>query len=433
MFEEFAQRRQALLDVLGEDLAVVLPSAVEKVRNNDAHFPFRQSSDFYYLTGFEEPESLMVLSKQKGVITFTLFCRTKDPQKELWDGLRVGLDDAKALYGADQSYPIDEVGTVLPTLLDGKTTLFYPLAEDVTFDKTVLDAVRVLEQQKRAGKQPPLRLENVLPAIHEARLIKSPSEISLMQKAADISVNAHVRAMKAAKSTMHEYQLEAEILHEFMMHGARAAAYSSIVGSGKNACILHYVENNQLLGEHDLVLIDAGCEFGYYAADITRTFPVSGKFSEPQKAVYQIVLDAQLAAIDAVKPGASWNAAHEASVRVITEGLVNLGILEGKVSDLIESGAYTKYYMHRCGHWLGLDVHDAGQYKIDGQWRPLVPGMALTVEPGIYIAADDLSVDEKWRGIGIRIEDDVVVTATGCQVLTQQAPKTIEAIEALMA
>lgn len=433
MVEEFAQRRQDLLNALDDDIVILLPSATEKVRNNDAHFPFRQNSDFYYLTGFEEPGALMVLSKQKGVVNYTLFCRPKDPQKEIWDGLRVGLEGAKTDYGVDESYSIDEVSDVLPTLVDGKQTLLYPLGEDEAFDKKILDVVRTLKAQQRAGKQPPTQLENILPFIHEARLIKSSSEIALMQKAADISANAHIRAMKSAKHRMHEYQLEAEILHEFISHGARYAAYSSIVGSGNNACILHYVENNQLLGEDDLVLIDAGCEFEYYASDITRTFPVSGKFSDAQSALYKIVLDAQLAAIETIKPGASWNAAHEASVKVITEGLVKLGILKGNVDDLIQSGAYSKYYMHRCGHWLGLDVHDVGQYKIQGQWRPLKAGMALTVEPGIYISAQDTNVDEKWRGIGIRIEDDVVVTESGCEVLTEAAPKTRDAIEALMA
>ncbi|MEO0442706.1 MAG: Xaa-Pro aminopeptidase [Pseudomonadota bacterium] len=430
--QDFAKRRQALMANMEPNSIVIIASSSEKTRNRDADYPFRQDSDFYYLSGFPEPESVLVLVPGREHGETILFCRERDRDHEIWDGYRAGPEGACSIYQADDSFPITDIDDILPGLLEGRERVYYSMGKDQRFDQKVMSWVNAIRAQVRSGATPPGEFLNLDHLLHDQRLFKRAAELKVMQRAADISAEAHCQAMQICKPGMYEYQLEAELLHGFMRSGARFPAYNSIVGSGANACILHYVENNQQMKAGDLVLIDAGCELEHYASDITRTFPVSGKFSPEQKAIYQIVLDAQLAAIEQVKPGNHWNAPHEASVKVITEGLKTLGLLKGKIETLIKNEKYKRFYMHRIGHWLGMDVHDVGDYKIDGQWRMLEPGMVMTVEPGIYISADDKTVPKKWRGIGVRIEDDVAITKDGCEVLSAKVPKTIKDIEKLM-
>lgn len=430
---EFARRRQALIEQMASDSIAILPAAPERTRNRDVHYPFRQDSDFMYLTGFEEPDAVVVLIPGREHGESVLFCRERDPEKERWDGFLVGPEGAVEQYGLDDAFPIDDIDDILPGMIEGKSRVYYSMGLDAQFDAHVMEWINVIRSKVRSGAQPPgefIALEHFL---HDMRLYKSAPEIKVMERAAQISAEAHCRAMKVCKPGMFEYQLEAELTHCFMQHGSRAPAYPSIVGGGDNACILHYIDNNQPLLDGTLVLIDAGCELDCYASDITRTFPVNGKFSPEQKAVYEIVLAAQAAAIDAVHPGHHWNQPHEAAVKVLCQGLIDLGILKGTLDEVLESESYKAFYMHRTGHWLGMDVHDVGDYKVGGAWRVLEPGMVLTVEPGLYIAPDAESVDPRWRGIGIRIEDDVLVTKEGNRVLTIDVPKSVEAIEALMA
>ncbi|HEY7774296.1 MAG TPA: Xaa-Pro aminopeptidase [Marinagarivorans sp.] len=429
----FAARRQKLMAMMAPNSIAVIPAALEKTRSRDTDHHFRQDSDFFYLSGFDEPQALLVLVPGRADGEFLMFCRERNKEKEIWEGLMAGPEGALAHYGANESAAITTVDERLPKLFDGIEQVYYPLGQNDEFDQRIMGWLGVVRGQARAGAVAPTALCDVSAHIHKLRIIKCEREIELMRASCELAAKAHVRAMKVCKPGMFEYQLEAEILHTFAMSGARHAAYNTIVGGGKNACILHYTENTEALCDGDLVLIDAGCERDFYAADITRTFPVNGTFSEPQAALYQLVLDAQKAALDAIAPGRKWNEPHDASVKVLTEGLVQLGLLEGDVETLIEQGSYKRFYMHRVGHWLGMDVHDVGAYKVMGQWRFLEPGMAMTVEPGLYVAADDDAVDAKWRGIGIRIEDDVVVTESGCEVLTDGVPKTIADIEALMA
>lgn len=364
---------------------------------------------------------------------YVLFCRDRDAAKEIWDGYRAGPEGACAEYGADDAFPIDDIDEILPGLIEGRERVYYAMGKDPEFDRHVMDWVNRIRAKVRSGATPPGEFLDLDHFLHDMRLFKSAAELRVMREAGEISAAAHVRAMQACQPGMHEYELEAEITHEFMRNGARFPAYNSIVGGGRNGCILHYIENRDKLKDGDLVLIDAGCEYQGYAADITRTFPVNGKFSEAQAALYNVVLRAQEAAFAELRPGNHWNAPHDASVRVITEGLVELGLLEGDPQELIESGAYKTFYMHRIGHWLGMDVHDVGDYKVGGEWRVLEPGMVMTVEPGIYVAPDNTDVARKWRGIGIRIEDDVVITKDGYDVLTDGVPKTVAGIEELMA
>lgn len=353
-------------------------------------------------------------------------------KKALWEGAHSGLEGATAHYEADDSFPIDDLDDILPGLLENKTKVFYPMGHDLELDNSLLEWINHIRSQSRSGVVAPGELVCLDIILHEMRLFKSAAELKLMRRAAEVSANAHVKAMQVCKAGMYEYQIEAEMIYHFIQNGLRAVAYPSIVAGGKNACTLHYTENASKLKSGDLLLIDAGAECDHYAADITRTFPISGRFSEPQKQLYQLVLDAQAAALEQIKPGVPWNMAHEASVETITKGLVSLGLLKGKLKKLIKDEKYKLFYMHRIGHWLGMDVHDVGNYKIDQEWRLLEAGMVLTVEPGLYIPADCKSVDEKWRGIGIRIEDDILVTAQGYEVLTSSVPKEIAEIEALM-
>ncbi|MEE3117440.1 MAG: aminopeptidase P N-terminal domain-containing protein, partial [Pseudomonadota bacterium] len=392
-----------------------------------------QDSDFQYLTGFGEPEAVLALIPGREHGESVLFCKERNPEKELWDGFLVGPEGAIERYGLDDAFPISDIDDILPGMIEGRSRVYYPLGKDQQFDSRVMAWVKTIRSKVRTGAHPPGEFVSLEHFLHDLRLFKSASEIKAMAKAAEISAEAHCRAMKRARQGGSEYHLEAELIHTFMSHGARSTAYPSIVGSGANGCILHYIENSAPLKDGDLVLIDAGCEYQCYASDITRTFPVSGSFSPEQRALYEVVLSAQYAAIDAVRPGNHWNHPHEAALRVLTQGLIDLGLLSGSLDDAIASEAYKPFFMHRTGHWLGLDVHDVGDYKIGDAWRLLEPGMALTVEPGLYIAPDNTQVDAKWRGIGIRIEDDVVVTKDGCRVLTDGVPKTIPEIEALMA
>jgi Xaa-Pro aminopeptidase len=432
--KEFAARRRRLMDMMVRDGIAILPAAPERVRNRDVLHPFRQDSDFHYLSGFDEPDAVLVIIPGREHGESVLFCKEKDPARELWDGFLAGPEGAIEQFGVDDAFPIADIDDILPGMIEGRSRVYYPLGRDQSFDQRVMDWVKIIRSKVRSGSNPPGEFVALEHLLHDLRLIKSAAEVRVMAKAAEISCEAHVRPIKRARQGGYEYNLEAELIHTFMSHGARSTAYPSIVGGGANACILHYIENDAPLKEGDLVLIDAGCEYECYASDITRTFPVSGRFSAEQKALYEVVLAAQYAAIDAVHPDNHWNRPHEAALEVLVQGLVELGILQDiTVDQAIEEEAYRPYFMHRTGHWLGMDVHDVGDYKIGGAWRQLEPGMALTVEPGLYIAPDNTAVDEKWRGIGIRIEDDVVVTKDGCRVLTNGVPKEIDDIEALMA
>lgn len=430
---EYAKRRKELMRKIGPSEMLILPSAPEIVRNGDAVYHYRQNSDFYYLTGFEEPEAVVVLAPKRKEGEYILFNRVRDRDREIWDGPRAGQESARKDFLADSAFPVSELESMLPELLMGRESIHYPLGLNKEFDKILLRAINKIRSKIRGGMQPPIAFVDITSSLHEMRLFKSPAEIAIMRKAAEITAKAHLRAMEICEPGMNEYQLEAELMYEFQRNGARFPAYNPIIGSGRNSCILHYVCNSQMIADGDLVLIDAGAEYQNYAADITRTFPANGKFSAEQRAIYELVLESQLAAIKSVKPGTAWTTTQNVVVNVITQGLIDLGILRGNLDDLIEKKAYYPFYMHRSGHWLGLDVHDVGRYRIDDKWRALEPGMVLTVEPGIYISADIPSVNKRWHNIGVRIEDDVLVTSKGREVLSDKIPKQISEIEEIMA
>ena len=430
---EYARRRKALMEQMEPNSIAILPAAAVAIRNRDVEHVYRQDSDFQYLSGFPEPEAVIVLIPGREYGEYVLFCRERNPERELWDGLRAGQDGAMREYGADDAFPITDIDDILPGLIEGRDRVYSSMGSNPEFDRHVMEWINVIRSKAHLGAQPPKEFVALDHLLHDMRLYKSATEVKVMREAAQISARAHVRAMQASRAGLYEFSLEAELDYEFRKGGAKMPAYGSIVASGRNACILHYQENDAPLRDGDLVLIDAGCEIDCYASDITRTFPVSGKFSAEQKAIYEVVLKSQEAAFAAIKPGNHWNQAHEATVRVITEGLVELGLLRGAVDELIAAEAYKAFYMHRAGHWLGMDVHDVGEYKVGGEWRVLEAGMALTVEPGIYVSPDNQAVAKKWRGIGVRIEDDVVVTKKGCEILTGDVPKTVAEIEALMA
>ncbi|PAV47070.1 Xaa-Pro aminopeptidase [Pseudomonas sp. HAR-UPW-AIA-41] len=430
---EYARRRKALMAQMEPNSIAILPAAPVYIRNRDVEHIYRQDSDFQYLTGFPEPEAVLALIPGREHGEYVLFCRERDPERELWDGLRAGQDGAIAQFGADDAFPINDIDDILPGLIEGRERVYYAIGCNQEFDHRLMEWINVIRSKARQGAQPPNEFVALDHLLHDMRLYKSAAEVKVMKEAAEISAAAHVRAMQTARPGLSEYHLEAELEYIFRKNGSKMPAYGSIVASGRNACILHYRENDAPLKDGDLILIDAGCEIDCYASDITRTFPVNGTFSPEQKAIYELVLRAQEAAFAAIGPDKHWNEAHEATVRVIAEGLLELGLLTGTLDEVIETESYKAYYMHRAGHWLGMDVHDVGDYKVGGEWRVLEPGMALTVEPGIYIPADDERVAKKWRGIGVRIEDDVVVTKTGCEILTGGVPKTVAEIEALMA
>jgi Xaa-Pro aminopeptidase len=429
---EFEARRTRLLEAIGDGVAV-FAAAPLAVRNHDVEHPYRQDSDFHYLTGLDEPQSVLVLSNQHPEHRVVLFVRPRKREREIWDGPRAGVEGAVADFGADVAFPIDELAKRLPDYLGNVERLHYRVAQDDQADARLFDCLNVLRRGGRRGVMAPVAIIDSSVHLHEMRIRKSGGELSTMRQAAEITKEAHVRAMQVARPGMHEYEIDAELLHIFRKHGSQRPAYESIVGSGPNATILHYRAGDRVLEDGELLLIDAGCEFDYYASDVTRTFPVSGNFSAEQRAVYEVVLRAQKAAIDAVKPGVTLDALHDGAVRSITEGLVDIGLLTGDVDSLIEEKKYEPFYMHRTSHWLGMDVHDVGRYYVDGVNRPLEPGFVLTVEPGIYIATDAEGVDERWRGIGVRVEDDVAVTTHGHEVLTDGIPKEIADVEAACA
>ncbi|MDA8944187.1 Xaa-Pro aminopeptidase [Porticoccaceae bacterium] len=431
--KEYANRRKDLMSMMADNSIAVIAAAPEKVRSKDTLYPYKQSTNFSYLSGFSEPCAVMLLIPNRQQGECVLFCRDKDPLRETWDGLRLGPIEAKQALALDDAFPIDDIDDILPGLLEGKSHIYYSAGKDKAFDKQLIQWVDEVTLDKESDSEPCCEQVDLDHLLAELRLIKSAAEIKLMRKAADISAEAHCRAMRFCQPGQYEYQLQAEIEHQFMMSGATGPAYTSIVGGGKNACILHYIENQSALKSGDLVLIDAGCEYQNYAADITRTFPVNGKFSTAQAAIYDVVLAAQTAAINYISPGVTYDQANKATIEVITQGLVELGILSGDVEQLITEGAYREFYMHSVSHWLGMDVHDVGDYKINNQWRVYEAGMLLTIEPGIYIAADNQNVDKKWRGIAVRIEDDILVTKAGREVLTDGVPKQRDQIESLMA
>jgi Xaa-Pro aminopeptidase len=430
---EYKRRRRQLMGMMGADGIAIVPSGSEQIRNRDVHYRFRPDSDFFYLTGFTEPDAVLVLAPGRAHGEYLMFCREKDPAKELWDGYLAGLEGAVADHGADDAFPITDLDDILPGLLEDRERVFFAMGHNPLFDKRVSDWVSQVRARGRAGVTGPTEFVALDHFLHDMRLYKSRSETALMRRAARLSAQAHTELMRRCEPGMTEYQLASIFSHHCQMHGAPDLAYPSIVGGGNNACVLHYVENTDTLNDGDLVLIDAGCELDCYASDITRTFPVNGRFSEPQRILYELVLEAQAAAIDKVRAGNHWNAPHQAAVRVLTRGLLKLGLLRGTLAKAIKSQAYARFYMHRTGHWLGMDVHDVGDYKVDGHWRELEPGMVLTVEPGLYIPHGAKGVAKKWQGIGIRIEDDVLVTRGDPDVLSREAPKQVDEIEAVMA
>ena len=429
---DFARRRRQLMEVMDDLSIAIIPTAPARSRNRDIEYPYRADSDFHYLTGFDEPESVAVLVPGRPQGEFILFCRERDPEREQWDGARAGLEGACDAYGADDAFPIGDLDDILPGLLENRARVYYAMGFQPELDQRVIGWVTRVRERSRTGVNSPAEFVALDRILHDMRLVKSRPEVRSMQRAMDITAAGHIRAMATCRPGMYEYEVEAELVHEFTRSGSRAMAYPAIVAGGANACVLHYVTNRDVLNDGDLLLIDAGAEFDCYAADITRTFPVNGRFSPEQRAIYELVLAAQLAAIDRVRPGNHWNEAHEAAVEVLTHGLVELGLLKGRVGKLIEKERYRKFFIHRTGHWLGMDVHDVGDYKVDGAWRLLEPGMVTTVEPGLYIRGGDKSVPRKWWDIGVRIEDDVLVTRGEPEVLTAAAPKAIEEVEALV-
>jgi len=429
---EFAQRRQRLMEMMGKKSMAIVPTAPERLRNRDIHYTYRPDSNFYYLTGFAEPFALAVFIPQRPQGQYILFCQERDPEKETWQGRRAGLEGACEQYGADDAFPITDMDDILPGLMESCHRLYYSIGCYPEFDNKITEWMNQLREMTRNGVSFPSEIIALDAILHRMRLYKSPAEIETLRRAAAIAIQAHQRAMQFCRPGLFEYQIEAEIQHELTLQGSRSPSYPIIVAGGQNSCILHYTENKAILQDGDLLLIDAGAEYDYYASDITRTFPVNGRFSPAQRKIYELVLRAQYAAFDKIRPGNRWNEPHDAAVVVITEGLIQLGLLQGELQELIKKEAHKRFFIHKIGHWLGMDVHDVGNYKIGEEWQILSPGMVMTVEPGIYISASD-DIDPSWWHIGIRIEDDVLVTETGHEILSASMPKTVEEIEAWMA
>lgn len=427
-----AKRRAQLMQMVGEDAILILPAAPERVRSRDTHYPYRQDSDFWYLTGFDEPQAVLVLAPGRKHGEALMFCRERDPEREGWDGPRLGPEGAVEALALDDAWDIEDIDDILPGLIEGRSRVWYHFGLDTEFDLKLIGWLNRVRAQMRMGAQPPHEFLELGHLLDEMRLFKSADELALMQRAADISVQAHEAAMRAARPGIHEYELQAEVERVFRMHDAHPA-YSSIVGAGSNACVLHYRDNRGKAREGELVLIDAGAEYRGYAADITRTFPVNGRFSPAQRALHDLVGKAQAAALAMALPGNPWSAIHDAAVETLTDGLLSLGLLKGKLKKNIDDGSYQRFYRHKTGHWLGLDVHDVGEYRVDDLPRLLEPGMVFTIEPGLYVSTDDSTVDAKWRGIGIRTEDDIAITKTGHRVLTEGLARSADEIEAFMA
>ncbi|WP_449447297.1 aminopeptidase P N-terminal domain-containing protein [Thermomonas brevis] len=427
-----ARRRRQLMQAAGDGAILILPAAPERVRSRDTHYPYRQDSDFWYLTGCDEPDAVLVLVPGRAHGEAILFCRERDPAREAWDGPMLGPEDAMEALGLDDAYPVSDIDDILPGLLEGRRRVHYHLGRDADFDLKLIGWINRVRAQVRQGAQPPQEFLELGHLLDEMRLFKSADEIKLMQRAADISVEAHRAAMRAARAGVHEYELQAELERVFRLHDAQPA-YASIVGAGANACVLHYRANAAKSRAGELVLVDAGAEYRGYAADITRTFPVDGRFGKAQRALHDLVCAAQAAALAQARPGVPYEAGHRAAVETLTDGLLSLGLLKGTLKTALADGAYKRYYRHKTGHWLGLDVHDVGEYRIDGASRLLEPGMVFTIEPGLYVPADDATVEAKWRGIGIRIEDDVLVTDDGHRVLTGALERSADDVERLMA
>lgn len=429
---EFARRRKLLMRMAGDDAILILPSAPERVRSHDTHFPYRQDSDFWYLSGFPEAESVLVLVPGRKHGETLLFCRERNAEREAWDGPRAGPEGAVDTYGCDDAWPITDLDDILPGLLEGRSRVYYHFGRDTEFDLKLIGWVNRVRAQIRHGAQPPHEFLELGHLLHEQRLFKSAAELKLMRHAARIGAQAQLAAMQATRIGGFEYEVEAALQFTYRRHDA-VAAYEPIVGAGGNGCVLHYRANNARLTDGDLLLCDAGAEYRNYASDITRTWPVNGRYSKEQRALYQIVLDAQAAALAEARPGQPWIAGHDAAVRTLTEGLLSLSLLKGSLKQNLQSGNYKKFYMHKTGHWIGLDVHDVGEYKLAGDYRQLEPGMVFTIEPGLYIAPGSKGVPAKYHGIGIRIEDDIAITADGHEVLTDGAPRMADAVEALLA
>ncbi|NKC16836.1 MAG: M24 family metallopeptidase [Gammaproteobacteria bacterium] len=429
---EYARRRRRVVESLDDTCIVIVPTAPVMLRNRDVEYPFRPDSDFYYLTGFAESEAVAVMIPGREQGEYLLFCRERDSRRDLWTGRCVGLEDAVSKFGADDAFPVSDLDDILPGLMEGRSKVYYPIGKYADFDYRVLNWANRLRRQRRGrysqGSAEIVALDHIL---HDMRLYKSAAELRTIRHAVDASVAGHKRAMAASRPGLHEYQLEAEVLHEFARHGCRWAAYPSIVAGGVNGCVMHYTDNGALLNDGDLVLLDAGAEYQFYAGDVTRTFPVNGRFSPVQRAIYELVLSAQQAAIDVIRPGNDCNAPHRAAVAVIAAGLADLGVIPGPARTAGERSDYQHFYMPSTGHWLGLDVHDVGDYKVEGAWRAFEPGMVTTVEPGVYIPPDATQVAPRWRGIAVRIEDDVAVTRHGREVLSAALPKAVNAVEAL--
>ncbi|WP_029935221.1 Xaa-Pro aminopeptidase [Thiomicrospira pelophila] len=440
----FAQRRQDLLEKLPAGSVALIHSGEEQIRNRDVEYPFRADSDFIYLTGFTEPDSVLVLVRTE-VLADTdyeqphhqawLFCRPKDPEQETWQGKRLGVEDAPAQLNIDQAWSIDDLDEIAPQFLTHAKQVYFSFGHLAEWSGRMADWLSELKTQVRKGVTVPTSLNDLDTVLHEQRLFKSPQEIEVMRQAAQISVAGHLAAMRATRPGAYEYQIQSAIEHEFRLAGSPRVAFNTIAAAGENACILHYTENQTQLQDGDLILLDAGAEWQGYAGDISHTYPINGRFSEPQKHLYNLVLKAQQAAINAVQPGQPYNLMHQASAEVITIGLIELEILHGELDELLEKEAFKRFFMHGTGHWLGLDVHDVGRYKINGEWRSFEPGMVVTVEPGLYIPKGLKDIETQWQGIGIRIEDDVLVTENGHEILTQGAlrlPRTVEEIEQWM-
>ncbi len=429
--KEFAKRRRQLMRMIGKGGIAVLPASPARMRNRDSEYFYRQDSDFHYLTNFDEPDAVAVLVPGRPNGEFILFCRERDATREIWDGKRVGTDGAMADYDADDAFPISDIDEILPGIIEPCERVYYSIGAHPDFDRQLISWVTTLRERGSSVSHAPDEFFGLDHLLHDLRLYKSRAEITAMRRSAKAAAAAHRRAMGVCSPGLYEYELEAEYQHEFRRRGLHMS-YVPIVGSGENACTLHYIENQRQIEDGDLVLIDIGCEYDHYASDVTRTFPANGRFTAEQRAIYEIVFAAHTAAIECIAPGRHWNDPHDAAVKVVTRGLRDIGLLKGRLPTLIRDGAYRQFFMHRTGHWLGLDVHDVGDYKVSGQWRLLEPGMTLTVEPGIYIASGNRNVPRRWRGIGVRIEDDVLVTKDGCDVLTRDLPRSADEIEAMV-